>query len=143
MTSPRHSVLTDDVQLELAQQLNKKFQVWRGERSFLIESFREFGAVLVHVTLRNADESFDYPVEARIDFAAEEMDAQEAALFLIDYIDLYFSEFFEEDEGLFIPIDWSPYEYEAIEFEMRGQIHNRVIERMADEILAGNSASIQ
>jgi hypothetical protein len=132
--------LTDDLHSELAQLLDKKYQVWRGERSFTVTSHREFDAVFVSVLLKNPDETFFYPVEGRIDFAAEEMDVQEAAIFLINFIDLYFAEFFEEDEGLYIPIDWSPYQYEAVDFELKGQIVNMQIEKLAEQWL--NSPSV-
>ena len=64
------------------------------------------------------------------------MTANEAALFLIDYIDTYFEEFLlEEDEELYLPIDWAKHTYEAVEFEVKGQIKNEKLEDMADDLL--------
>ena len=92
--------------------------------------------VLVQVLLSNEDESFFYPVDARVKFEVEEMSVNEAALFLIDYIDVYFEEFLlEEDEELYLPIDWKDFEYEAVNFQMKGQIFNKSLENMADELL--------
>lgn len=119
----------------LAQCMNQKYAYFIKERAFSINAAVDQEWVVVKVVLANADDSFHYPVEARIKFESEEMAARDAALFLIDYIDLYFEEFLEEGEATYVPIDWTKHQYDASEFEMRGQIFNLKVERMGDDLL--------
>ena len=118
--------------------MDDKYRIGLNGRSFAVEAKLEGIGVLVKVTLEHPDKTFVYPAEARIDFKKEEMTANEAALFLIDYIDTYFEEFLlEEDEELYLPIDWAKHTYEAVDFEVKGQIKNEKLEDMADDLLKG------
>ena len=47
----------------------------------------------------------------------------------------------DSEENLLLPIDWCKHEYDTVEFEMRGQVLNKKLEKMADEILAGAEES--
>src|SRR5436190_5743958 len=98
-------LLSADVTTELARLMTRKYATHVRDRTFSIIAKQEFDEVTAVVTLSNPKETFYYPVEALMNFVEQEMKPAEAALFLIDYIDLYFEEFFEEDEGLYIPID--------------------------------------
>lgn len=121
----------------LADLLNRKYENYLLGKLFAVDSHfvaNEQG-VYVQVTLANADQSFYYPVEARVNIDAEELGKKDAAFFLVDYIDTYFEEYLMEEEDLFLPIDWSPQEYDAVSFQMRGQIRNLKLEKMADEWL--------
>jgi hypothetical protein len=121
---------------ELAEQMSTKYRIALQDRRFQIQASIKGRGVFVTVLFSNADQSYYYPVEARILYGKEEMKAREAALFLIDYIDTYFEEYLlEEDEQLYLPIDWSDHQYEAVEFQVRGQILNRKLEQLADEWL--------
>lgn len=121
----------------LADLLNRKYENYLLGKLFSVDSFyvaKEQG-VYVQVTLANKDQSFYYPVEARLDTDAEELTAKDAGFFLVDYIDTYFEEYLMEEEDLFLTIDWSPQEYDAVKFQMRGQIRNLKLEKMADDLL--------
>lgn len=120
---------------ELASLMNKKYASFIDDRKFEIAVSEEGPGVKAKVVLKNEDNSFYYPIEARILHKEEELSASEALLFLIDYIDLYFEEYLTEDEDLFIPIDWAKYQYEAVDFELKGQLLNLKLESMGDELL--------
>lgn len=136
MTDTNEKFLAQVELNELAEAMDAKYRIGLNGRSFAVEAKIEGIAVYVKVTLEHVEKTFVYPAEARIDFKKEEMTANEAVLFLIDYIDTYFEEFLlEEDEELYLPIDWSKQKYEAVEFEVRGQIKNEKLEDMADDIL--------
>jgi len=120
----------------LAGAMNQKYASLLDERRFQITAQNDKGSVTVKVICENPDQSYHYPVEARINHVQEEMDAAEAALFLIDYVDLYFNDYFGDDEDLFLPIDWKDTQYDAVDFQIRGQVLNLKLERMADEFLA-------
>jgi hypothetical protein len=121
----------------IASLLNAKHGSERGQRQFSIEGSSDSSVVAVTVLLKNAVESFYYPVEGKIDLIDFSGDALEAALFLLDYIALYFEEYFREDEGVYLPIDWTPHTCDEYQFFLRGQILNRKMESMADRLLAG------
>ena len=91
--------------------------------------------VTVTLTLSNESQSFVYPVEARIDSAKEGLSVRDASLFLIDYIDAYFEDFFADGEELYLPIDWADMTYDANNFQIKGQILNVKAEDLADELL--------
>ena len=119
----------------LAQRFNARFHDTRGERWFVIDAAERDSNTWVQVLLRNDTDAFHYPVEARIAPCATRAPRAQA-FFLLAFIDSYWEEFFEEGEDLFIPIDWSPYEYQGEKFHLRGQVFNRRAEKMADELLA-------
>lgn len=121
---------------ELAAAMNTKYRLARGEREFAIKARLDGEVSQVEVCLKHPDKSFVYPVEARVRWENEELTPYESATFLIDYIDNYFEEFLlEEDERLYLPIQWADHDYEAVKFEIRGQILNKKVENMADEFL--------
>lgn len=117
----------------LAAAMQTKYRMALGERRFGIEANIRGRGVFVKVILQNPDRSYYYPVEGRMLFEQEEMKSAEAALFLIDYIDTYFEEYLlEEDEELFLPIDWADHQYEGVSFQLKGQILNLKLEELAD-----------
>ena len=115
--------------------MDKKYRSRLGDRRFTIGATREGDEVSVRVLLANEDESFYYPVEGRIMAAAEELTALAAGQFLIDYIDMYFEEFLDSGEEVLVRIDWDDHQYDAVNFQLRGQILNRQLEKMADDLL--------
>lgn len=129
-------LLPEELQ-ELAQTMNSKYAVTLRDRSFSIEAERKGPGVFVKVILANDTKSFYYPVEARVLFEKEELQPAEAALFLIDFCDSYFEDFLlQEGEEVYLPIDWADFEYEAVSFQMRGQIVNQQLEDLANEWLS-------
>lgn len=129
--------LTNEECVELAETMVKKYRIAMKDRNFSIGASVQGKGTYVTVLLANADQSYHYPVEGRLMHEAEEMEPREAALFLIDYIDAYFEEYlYEEDEQIYLPIDWTDHEYDAVNFQVRGQIVNKKLESLADEWLA-------
>lgn len=129
-------VITEQERRSLTDAMNTKYRLARGEREFQVDVISKDKGVYVTVLLANADQSYYYPVEARIIYENQELTLHKAALFLVDYIDIYFEEFLlEEDESIYVPIDWADHQYDAIDFQIRGQIRNRKLENLADEWL--------
>jgi hypothetical protein len=120
--------------------MDKKYSLYLSGRTFKIKNWEADEGVYAEVTLANPDKTFVYPVVGRIKHKNEDMTVRQAALFLIDYIDTYFEEYWQEDEDLYIPIDWTNFEYDAVDFQLRGQVLNEKVESMADELLAGGEA---
>jgi hypothetical protein len=131
----------DDLEA-LAKSMESKYAMALKGRRFNIEAEVKGRGVFVKVILSNQDKSYYYPVEARVLYEQEEMQRGEAALFLIDYIDAYFDEYLnQENEDIYLPIDWADFQYEAIDFQMRGQILNLKLEEMAERLLRDGSSA--
>jgi hypothetical protein len=127
----------------LAKAMESKYAMALKGRSFKVEAEVRGRGVFVKVILSNQDRSFYYPVEARVLYEKEEMQRGEAALFLIDYIDAYFDEYLTQaHEEIYLPIDWADFQYEAIDFQMRGQILNLKLEELAEELLRNGSPAM-
>ena len=126
---------------DLARIMDLRYAPYLKERFFVITTDSERALSLATILLRNRDESFWYPVEGRMEFRQQNLSHRDSCLFLIDYIDMYFSEFLQEDERSFIPIDWSPFQFEGVAFQLKGQILNRKAASMADMLLEGANAT--
>ena len=124
---------------ELASAMNGKYKIALKDRLFSITMSKKEEVVFVKILLSSNDGRFYYPVEGRINHKTEEVSPFEAGVFLADYIDIYFEEFLlEEEEELYLPIDWANHEYEALTFQIRGQIQNKKLDRAADHLLGLN-----
>jgi hypothetical protein len=127
----------------LAKAMESKYAMALKGRNFKVEAEVKGRGVFVKVILSNQDKSYYYPVEARVLYEKEEMQRGEAALFLLDYIDAYFDEYLtQENEEIYLPIDWADFQYEAIDFQMRGQILNLKLEELAEEFLKKGSPAV-
>ncbi|MBM4251457.1 MAG: hypothetical protein FJ146_05765 [Deltaproteobacteria bacterium] len=122
---------------DLARLLDRKFAGLRGPRYFAVEFSKDAQGVYAKVTLRNESGSYFYPVESRIAFADTDLSDRAAAMFLLDYMTEYFAEYFREDGDCYLPIDWTEYQWDGVAFQVKGQILNLELEKMADELLAG------
>ena len=122
--------------LDLTKIVNLKYGAHLRDRSFQIDHCHNSIELLASMTLSNGDKTFFYQVETKA--LAKDManiSSREALLVMLDYIDIYFSEYFKEEEDMFIPIDWSEVQFENLNFQMRGQVRNLHCEFLADELL--------
>jgi hypothetical protein len=127
----------------LAKAMESKYAMALKGRNFKVEAEVKGRGVFVKVILSNQDKSYYYPVEARVLYEKEELQRGEAALFLLDYIDAYFDDYLtQENEEIYLPIDWADFQYEAIDFQMRGQILNLKLEELAEEFLKKGSPAV-
>jgi hypothetical protein len=127
----------------LAKAMESKYAMALKGRSFKVEAEVKGRGVFVKVILSNQDRSYYYPVEARVLYEKEELQRGEAALFLLDYIDAYFDDYLtQENEEVYLPIDWADFQYEAIDFQMRGQILNLKLEELAEQLLKNGSPAM-
>lgn len=136
MTTTKPFVSTDECG-EIARMMERKYASFIGERSFQLAANKDGFGVYATVTLHNQTGSFFYPVEGRISHQDHDLSARDAALMLIDYIDAYFGEYFQEGGDVYLPIDWAEYELDGVPLQLKGQILNLEVEKMADAWLAG------
>jgi hypothetical protein len=133
--------LTDQEQGQLVTILNYKYAAYLKGRLFSLEQHIDDKGVYATVLLSKDDRTFYYPVEARLAHSASNLTPQEGGLLLLDYIDAYFGEFLREDETVLLPIDWTDFSCEGVDFQMRGEIRNLLREEQAEEFLAGRALS--
>jgi len=134
------AMLTDGECLQYGKLMEQKYSAVLGQRFLEVTATAESREVQVKVILRNTSCSFYYPVQGRIKILDDGLSQREAALFMLDYIDLYFEEFLNDDAGVYLPIEWADYSCEGVEFQLKGQVLNLELERAADELLAGRAA---
>lgn len=135
MRDPKELTLTTDETQELAATMGRKYASFLNERFFEIEAKFDGQGVYVTVLLRNDSGSFYYPVEGRIADSDHHMTRHQAGLFLLDYVDSYFEEFFRENGEVYLPIDWATFDWDGTQVQVRGQILNLELEEMADKWL--------
>lgn len=133
MLSNNLEILNVEEKNSLIKILNTKYASYLEGRFFEIECGVDTDFAKVRILLRNSIDRFYYPVEARIAYKEENLSPKDAVLFLIDYADFYFDEFFKDE--VMLTIDWSKHVFEDKKFEMKGQIFNMERERLADEWL--------
>lgn len=93
-------------------------------------------AVTTTVVLGNRDGSETLEIEGRISLADNEMVMPHEALdAVLDLIDEFLQEYFDEERGLRIHPTWKAYDLGEARVEMRGRRRNLVLERAADEFL--------
>ena len=119
----------------LAETMSRKYASFLNGRYFEVSLKHDQTGNFATVLLRNDSGSFYYPVEGRISDYDHDLNRHDATLFLIDYIDSYFEEFFRENGEVYLPIDWAAFEWEGIPIQLRGQILNLEVENMADDWL--------
>jgi hypothetical protein len=126
---------TKSLNQAVSEVLETKYRSWLNDRYFEVESSVEGPVVLVKVTLQNADKSFVYPVEGRMMFEDQDLKADAARSFLLDFIDSYVEEYLSGGEETYLPIDWATYDCEGLELQLRGQVLNTKLEALADHLL--------
>jgi len=138
----KNTLLTEQEVLDLTKILNLKNGSYLKDRVFKMDFCESESELLASITLMNSQKTFFYQVESKA-FLRElgDFSSKDSLLIMFDYMDLYFEEFFREEENLFIPIDWSDREFEGLSFQMRGQVRNLHCEFLADELLKERSAS--
>ena len=118
-----------------ADLLNKKYAHYVAARWFEASIEQDMHGVYAKVVLRNESSSFYYPVEGRLAYAQQSISVRDAALLLMEYIDIYFDQYFKEDCDVFLPIDWADFTCEGVDLQLKGQILNLEVEQLADDFL--------
>jgi len=119
--------------------MNLKYASFLKSRKFSIKHSLGESSCLVEILLKNDDESFWYPIEAKMELLESDLKDREASLLLLDYIDSFFGSYFQEDENIFVPIDWSSRVFEGETIYIKGQKLNLKVEKRAAEFLKVHS----
>jgi hypothetical protein len=121
---------------KITQLLATKHSIYLEDELFELESGYNKEQLQIKVCIKKNDGSVVYPLEivcSYVDYPNFKL--KELSNIIIDYIDLYWSEYLSEDRNLFVPLDWSRYESEGISFYLRGFVRNLALEMQADDFL--------
>jgi hypothetical protein len=130
------SVWSDEELFNIKKLLNKKHLVYLENEKFEIESGTSQDQIQIRVSLIKNDNSAYYPIECIfMKETAEGFKESDIAVSMLDYLDVYWANYFLEERNVFIPLDWSKHEFEGITFYMRGFVRNLQLEAHADEFL--------
>ena len=121
--------------LNLASVMDRKLASGRGDRRFSIKCESISDGLHVTVLLSSPSGSFYYPVEARMKAGEDQRLDRAAALFLVEFIDQYFDTYLNYDKDTYLPIDWTDFESDGRTFQVKGQVLNMELEKLADAIL--------
>ena len=125
---------------DLARIMSIKLANGLAGKYFVIQCFQQEDGFYVKVILRNQKETFYYPVEGRYHRSGS-LTGRAAIELMLDYIDLYFADYVQ-DSSVLLPLDWKDYHFNEQCFQLRGQISNSYVERMADELLKNNKQQL-
>lgn len=128
---------------KIMQSLTTRYKTFLNDETFELQAGASLNQLQMQLILKKRDGSVEYPIEGiflKDDFSVQKNN-NEIILLMIDYLDVYWSEYFSESRSVFLPIDWSDHSCEGLTFYLRGFIRNKSLEEQADEILKKNGYS--
>ncbi len=143
----RESVVRQEISPFEAERIVKALyerhgQFLKDDETFEVSGYRSKTDAYAKIVLKNEDESFYYPVECRVDLSVNALPGPVAAQELVlDFLDYYFGRYLREERELFVPIDWAEVKFDDYKVQIRGQIFNLQLERLADLLLSGEATS--
>lgn len=121
---------------KLCSYLHKKYSAFLVSEHFLIESGYNTERVQIKYTLEKLDGTICYPIECvYLRDPESEITPAQAASVLLDYLDVYFNDYLNEERSVYIPLGWSKHSLEGLDFYLRGFVRNMALEKAADELL--------
>lgn len=130
------SVFSEEEVYKIAELLNKKHYLYLDNESFELEIGCNKEQIQVKICLKKIDNSVVYPIEIVCMYDEYNPRKKEDLIgVIIDYMDSYWSEYFSDERNLFVPINWTRYESDGIQFYLRGFIRNMALEMQADAFL--------
>ncbi len=125
-----------DELIQLTEILNTKHSIYLSQEIFEVEAGFNKIQIQLQVSLKKEDGSSVYPIEIVCPCDDNyELKIKETSYTIIDYMDLYWSEYFIEERNLFLPIDWQKHECEGVSFFLRGFVRRLSLEEEADSLL--------
>jgi hypothetical protein len=113
-----------------------------GER-FEVEGHLDGKLVVVALTLSNGSRTFVYRMEAAVSTEDRGVPTVDEAVDLcFDFLDWYLEEYFREARELLLPLDFQPHRFGDLEILARGDVHNEVLDELADAWLRGERPEV-
>jgi hypothetical protein len=131
------AVWSTQEQIQIQNLMSQKYRPFLYEEEFVIEGYANNDRVQVKTVLQKYQGGRAYPLEC-VHIKNEEssdLEHQEIAFIMLDYLDCYWSSYLTEERNVFVPIDWSVHECESISFYIRGFVRQPLLEEDADAFL--------
>ncbi len=130
-----YSLWKDEEILNIQSLLNKKHSLYLDDEEFILEVGTSKEQIQIKIVLIKKNNIASYPIECIYLKETAKEEEQDIVLKMIDYLDIYWANYFSEERNVFVPIDWSKHEFEGICFYMRGFLRNIELENAANEFL--------
>jgi len=121
--------------LKFCTAMEKRHLAYLDQEHFEIQAGMNKSQIQICVRLKKKNQNEEYPIECLIVRQDLEKDPQQMALLVLDYIDHYWSHYFQEQRDVLLPIDWSAHQCEAETFYLRGFVRKTLLEAEADLLL--------
>ena len=130
------AVWSNEEIVNIKKLLSKKHLLYLENETFEIDSGTLSDQIQICISLIKNDKSTYYPIECIfIKESNHSIKETEIAFTMLDYVDLYWENYFSEERNVFIPLDWSKHEFEGVSFYMRGFVRNLHLESQAEAYL--------
>jgi len=127
-------VFTEEESILIQAKLEQdNFQYLDG-KSFKVICKSSDSNLYIRVLLHNQDKSFYYPIDAQFKLNEKKQTFKKTAPLIIDYIQAYLTEYFQ-DPDTYLTIEWGDHEMEGLEFLLKGQIFNVLLEEQANQFM--------
>ena len=103
---------------------------------FVFDFFQGKECLQISCTLLENENRSSYPVQCLYLKTESASKLEDVCYDVIDYLDLYWRDFFHEDRDVFLPLDWGAHEFEGHKFYMRGFIRRLDLEQQAEELFS-------
>lgn len=121
--------------LNIQSLLNKKHSLYLDDEEFILEIGTSKEQIQLKIALNKKNNNVSYPIECIYLKETAKEEEQDIVLKMIDYLDIYWANYFSEERNVFVPIDWSKHEFEGVSFYVRGFLRNIELENAANEFL--------
>jgi hypothetical protein len=136
-------LLDSDDKTRLVKLLEKRHGQWLKDEAFEVSARTMQDLVVATVVLRRRDRTSVYEMEAALDGADPRIRNHHEALELaLDFLDWYLGEYLGGQREVLLPLDFQPHRFGEFEVLARGDIHNEVLDELADAWLRGERPDV-
>ncbi len=128
---------------QLLKLLGERYGKWLRDESFELSARMMQSLVVAKLVLRRRDRTSVYTMEAALDTDDPRLPTEREALDLaLDFLDWYLGEYLGKQRQVLLPLDFKPHRFGEFEVLARGDIHNEVLDDLADAWLRGERPEV-
>lgn len=106
-----------------------------GQR-FVLAGVAEPGFVRLDLAIERLDGTFRYQMNFYVSLGRNGLSIQDGRDLALDFLGWYLEQYFQQDRGLLLPLDYHPYRFGKYTVFARGDVSNPYLDALADEIIA-------
>lgn len=136
-------LITSEEKHQLLQLLNERHGKWLRDEAFEVSARTMQNMVVAKLILRRRDRTSVYEMEAAVDSDDPRVRSKREAIDLaLDFLDWYLGEYLGQQRQVLLPLDFKPHRFGEFEVLARGDIHNEVLDDLADAWLRGERPEV-